>query len=98
MARHIKDIINELMILQNKMDTIFEECLNDSMTRPPLWVQYKDAFDDTPLAKLNAGSLHLRSSIQRGDALPRTRKTGDNHKALVRALKIIHESMIVHNN
>jgi len=35
MAKHTRDIINELLGLQNKMDTIFEECLNDSMTRPP---------------------------------------------------------------
>jgi hypothetical protein len=98
MARHIKDIISELMILQNKMDAIFEECLNDSMTRPLLWVQYKDTFDDTTLTKLKAGSLRLRSLIQRGYAQPRTRKTSDNQKALVQALKIIHEKLIFHNN
>lgn len=98
MARHIKDIINELLILQNKMDTIFEECLNDSMARPLLWVQYRDAFDDTTLTKFNAGSLRLRSLIQRGHSLPRTRKAADSHKALARALKIIHESLIFHNN
>ena len=65
MAKHTKDIINELLIMQNKIDTIFEECLNDSMTRPLLWVPFKDAFD----------------MVQRGHALPQTRKAADNHKA-----------------
>jgi hypothetical protein len=55
MTKHTRDIINELLGLQNKMDTIFEECLNDSMTRPLLWVQFKDAFNNTTLAKLNTG-------------------------------------------
>ena len=63
MARHTKDIINELLILQNRMDTIFEECLNDSMTRPLLWVRYEDAFDDTTLAKLNAVFLRRRALV-----------------------------------
>lgn len=54
MANYTKDIINELLVLQKKMGTIYQESLNDSMIRPLLWVPYKDAFDDLPLAKLNA--------------------------------------------
>jgi hypothetical protein len=46
MARHTKDILNELLILQNKMETLYEECLNDSMAGPLLWLYY----DDTILA------------------------------------------------
>ena len=55
MAKHTKDIINELLIMQNKIDTIFEECLNESMTRLVLWIPFKDAFDKTNLTKLNEG-------------------------------------------
>jgi hypothetical protein len=74
MANNTKDIINELLILQNKMDTIFEECLNDSLARPLLWVQYEDAFDDKTLAKLKTGFLRHRTLVQGGHALPRIRK------------------------
>lgn len=62
MARHKKDIMKELLILQIKMDTIYKACLHDSMTKPLLWVHSQDAFDDTTLAKLKAGFTRHRAS------------------------------------
>ncbi len=57
MAELNKDIISELLILQKRMDTIFAECLADSMNRPLLWFQDKDTFYDITLAKLKAEFL-----------------------------------------
>jgi hypothetical protein len=61
MAEFNKDIINELLILQKKVDTIFKECLTDSMNRPLLWFQDKDTFYDITLAKLKAEFLSKES-------------------------------------
>jgi hypothetical protein len=54
MANYTKDIISELLILQKKMDTIYKECLNDSLTRSLLWVPCKAALNDLTLIKPNA--------------------------------------------
>jgi hypothetical protein len=54
MANYTADKINELLILQKKMDAIYKECLAGSMTRPLLWVPHKGALDDLTLEKLNA--------------------------------------------
>jgi hypothetical protein len=74
MAKHTEDMINEILILKKKMDSLFQECMNDSMTCPLLWFRYQDSSDKTTLARLNQGLFRPNELIQRGHALSRMRK------------------------